>query len=169
MKTFKLFTWISIVLLSFIFNIATADTVSDEDDFPAAYLKAVSTPPPPSKQTKQHRKQASTNDRCANNGMMCGDYMAKKIEKALGDMNNFIGLSLTVKVRLDDNANISYKTILRPSSNPEFDEYVINNITKAGPFTELLSLPKNEFNQHKTLNMTIMPSPKIQQKPSAGR
>ena len=84
-------------------------------------------------------------------------------------MDKFAGQTLSIQVKLDNSANIISKSILRSSSNANFDNYVLLNIEKAAPFTELLSLDNDTYQHLKTINMTLAPSKKTQQKLGVGR
>ena len=170
MSLLKIIFFSFIVIANYYSSIAFAEDTSSQDDWPANYLKAVSTPTP---QPKTDKKKSTiskyTNPKCSENAASCGDYISKKVEKALGDMDQFAGQTLSIQVKLDNSANIISKSILRSSSNANFDNYVLLNIEKAAPFTELLSLDNDTYQHIKTINMTLAPSKKTQQKLGVGR
>ena len=151
-----------IVIANYYSSIAFAEDTSSQDDWPANYLKAISTPTPePKTDNKKPIKSKHTNLKCSENAAFCGDYVAKKITKALGDMPQYHGLRVTVKIHINKQAGIETKEIIKPSGNNEFDSYVINNIDKAAPFSEITELDDKSYEQLRTINATITPEEKI--------
>lgn len=96
-------------------------------------------------------------DICIKDTSYCGDYIASVVENALGNMDRFAGASIGLQVILDDQANIKTIEVIKRCENMEFGKYVLNNIYKSGPFSALLSLPKEQFEIHQKINITLRP------------
>ena len=142
----------SLIIITFILACCTsfAEETKIND-----YLKAQSIP------AITHKVNAQS---CDGNTIFCGDYISNKIEMKLGKMEQFSGLRLIVKIKLNNRAEIISKEITQKSGNSDFDTYVMNNIDKASPFTKLIE-NGNVRGDLRTINVALAPHKKVSKPP----
>jgi len=114
------------------------------------YMKAISTPAPVEHTSTCESKMAGF-----------GDYVSGKIVKNLGEMKRFNGLNLLIKIQINQYGEILSTDLMRSSGNDDFDQYVLNNINKAAPFSEYCHPKQPIPAQNRIIIANIAPHEKV--------
>ncbi|ELB1091138.1 TonB C-terminal domain-containing protein [Vibrio alginolyticus] len=94
---------------------------------------------------------ASPESRLIHNSSM----MTERIQGALNQQGEYVGLDVRVNFKLDDKAQVTGFSLLKTSGLRSFDNAVEKAVKDSSPFDFLLSLSPEEFKQFQDINLTI--------------